>query len=250
MSSLSLNSGTIDLAFTSTKPSFSDRQKVVYKVKTPAAGNTPEKESLVSYTLPYLFQSIDTTTGPKFLSVCEPILVSALQYTDIGGTLGTHPHLPPFPLCRSKTTAATTQGPQGQQQSMSLNPAQAAEGYSNAQGPLVAADWVTKGWVGVITVPATLVKTVSSGSLCAPPPSPPFPPSLQCRARSLIFLFKFYQQHLRIVTVCTLQVRRPLHRHPGRRQCVAQGQGPLPAHTACSHLPFAPHVLPSIPHRP
>ena len=181
VSSLSLNSGSINLAFSTTK-SLSQRQSVV-------SYNPAGQGSLTSFTLPYLFQSIDTTTGPKALPVCETALVSALQYTDIGGTSGTHPKFPPFPLCRSKTAAAT--GPQGaaNYNTNPPNPAQASEGYQKATGSSMnPASWVSSDWTATITVPTTLVKTVSSGSLCRPPP--PSVPAMPAPApRSAIFLW-------------------------------------------------------------
>ena len=176
VSSLSLNSGSINLAFAN-KTSYSQRTSVV-------AMNAGR---FSSYTLPYLFQSIDTTTGPNAnyaLPVCEAALVSALQYTDIGGTSGTHPNFPPFPLCRSKTAAST--GPQGtaNYNTNPPNPAQASEGYQKADGsPMNPAGWVSTDGTATITVPTTLVKTVSSGSLCCPPPPNVFAMLLRRRAR-------------------------------------------------------------------
>jgi len=159
VSSLSLNSGSINLAFAS-KKIFADRTPVV----------TSDAGKLVSYTLPYLFQSIDTTTGPNAnyaLPVCETALVSALQYTDIGGKSGTHPNFPPFPLCRSKTGTQANDF-----KAISPNPAQASDGYQfpKSNNGWELAGWVSgpglsSDWTANITVPTTLVKTVSSGSL-------------------------------------------------------------------------------------
>ena len=180
VSSLSLNSGSINLAFSTTK-SFSQRQSVVSYISEGPGGK------LVSYTLPYLFQSIDTTTGSKALPVCETALVSALQYTDIGGKSGTHPNFPPFPLCRSKTGTQANDF-----KAIAPNPAQASDGYQfpKSNNGWELAGWVsgpglTSDWTATITVPTTLVKTVSSGSLCCPPLFPipttllPSPPCLQ-----------------------------------------------------------------------
>jgi hypothetical protein len=93
--------------------------------------------------------------------------VDALKYTDVGGTLGTHPNYPPFPLCRSKITAATTPtGPINMQ--AAPNPAQNAEGYSvPSDGPktYTGATWVTEDWTPSIAVPSTLVKTTSSATM-------------------------------------------------------------------------------------
>ena len=101
VSSLSLNSGSIDLDFVG-KTTLDLRQPVVgYKDPNSFMGMSANEPKLKEWTLPYLFQSIDTATGSNKLPVCEPTLVSALQYTDIGGTQGTHPNFPPFPLCRS-----------------------------------------------------------------------------------------------------------------------------------------------------
>ena len=167
VSSLSLNSGSINLAFSTTK-SLSQRQSVVSNIAEGPSGK------LVSYTLPYLFQSIDTTTGSKALPVCETALVSALQYTDIGGKSGTHPDFPPFPLCRSKTGTKANDF-----KAIAPNPAQASDGYRfpKSTNGWELAGWVSGGpgvtsdWTATITVPtSTLVKTVSSGSLCRPPP--------------------------------------------------------------------------------
>jgi hypothetical protein len=91
--------------------------------------------------------------------------VDALKYTDVGGSLGTHPNYPPFPLCRSKTTAAAP-GPTGQTaQKVAPNPASAAEGYLVDES-FTKANWVTTDWTPAITVPtSTLVKTTSSATM-------------------------------------------------------------------------------------
>ena len=204
VSSLSLNSGSINLAFSTAKSL--DLKLLQSVVSYSPAG----QGSLESYTLPYLFQSIDTTTGPKALPVCETALVSALQYTDIGGTSGTHPNFPPFPLCRSitKTPAATGTQATAKDSSKQPNPAQASEGYvkegKDMNTPVV---WVTSDWTATITVPSTLVKTVSSGTLCCPPPPSvsalllSFSPCLQRCPFCILFRAK------RIVTFC-VQIRR------------------------------------------
>jgi hypothetical protein len=120
----------------------------------------------------YLFQSVDTASAtingqinPSKLAVCTTELHDALKFTDIGGSLGSHPNFPPFPLCRSKTTAATTSASPVIMQDVP-NPAQAAEGYAAPeQGPKMWADWVTKDWTPTIDVPNTLVKTTSTGTM-------------------------------------------------------------------------------------
>ena len=174
MSSLSLNSGTIHLAFEAKIP-FAQRKYVVGNEETATSGGTLSSSvPWITYTLPYLFQSVDTATGPNKLAVCEPALVSALQYTDIGGEKGSHPNFPPFPLCRSLgqavSPAATISFPKFP------NPAQAPQGYtkriektieSENEKFQVVATWVSD-WTGTITVPDTLVKTVSSGTMCCP----------------------------------------------------------------------------------
>jgi hypothetical protein len=119
----------------------------------------------------YLFQSIDTSPtidgqiNPNKLSICTAELVDALKYTDVGGSLGTHPNYPPFPLCRSKTTAAAP-GPTGPAaQGVAPNPAYATEGYLADQQSYARANWVTTDWTPTITVPSTLVKTTSSATM-------------------------------------------------------------------------------------
>ena len=165
VSSLSLNSGSIKLDFVE-KTTMDKRQPVVgYKESggLPGMSSSTQKE----WTLPYLFQSIDRTTGSNKLPVCEPALVSALQYTDIGGTQGTHPNFPPFPLCRS--IGPSISPPAVWTLTKKPNPAQAAQGSQIAAGePHTLADWVTADWTATITVPDTLVKTVSSGTMCCP----------------------------------------------------------------------------------
>jgi hypothetical protein len=148
------------------------------------------KPPLITYTLPYLFQSLDTTTGPNKLAVCEPALVSALQYTDVGGEKGSHPNFPPFPLCRSFLTPFTVANiasmiADDERQSSTTfwdfpkapNAAQAPQGYSKRidnmiesenEKTQVIARWVSEDWTATITVPQTLVKTVSSGTMCCP----------------------------------------------------------------------------------
>jgi len=171
VSSLSLNSGTIHLAFEPIVPFL--RRKLVVGMDDSSALvvlNPP----WITYTLPYLFQSLDTTTGPNKLAVCEPALVSALQYTDIGGEKGSHPNFPPFPLCRSLGQAVS---PAATFFPKFPNPAQAPQGYSkriektieseNDRSQVLFATWLSD-WKGTITVPDTLVKTVSSGTMCCP----------------------------------------------------------------------------------
>ncbi len=130
-----------------------------------------------SYSLPYLFQSLDTANvgNPNYkLSVCDAELSKALKYTDILGRLGSHPNYPPFPLCRSKISSATT--PTQQTSSSVFNPASAPEGFpilfdDNSEidpqpDPYgEPANWVTEDWTASIAVPDTLVKTASSGTL-------------------------------------------------------------------------------------
>jgi hypothetical protein len=125
---------------------------------------------LSSYTLPYLFQSLDTANvaNPNYkLSVCDSELTSALKYTDIAGTQGTHPDFPPFPICRSKIPAPAVSTQSGTPGSPApMNPASATQGYLVVEGgEAKPAEWVTKDWVATITVPNTLVKTASSGTL-------------------------------------------------------------------------------------
>ena len=167
VSSLSLNSGSIDLDFVG-KTTLDLRQPVVgYKDPNSFMGMSANEPKLKEWTLPYLFQSIDTSTGSNKLPVCETALVNALKYTDIGGTQGTHPNFPPFPLCRSIGPAispaaiwSATKKP---------NPAQAAQGSQiSADGDYTLANWMTTEWTATITVPNTLVKTVSSGTMCCP----------------------------------------------------------------------------------
>ena len=192
VSSLSLNSGSIDLNFDG--KTTQDKRFPVVGYKDPNAGFSVfsmTSKTQKEWTLPYLFQSIDTTAGPKMLPVCEAALVSALQYTDIGGTSGTHPNFPPFPLCRSKTGTKANDF-----KAIAPNPAQASDGYQfpKSNNGWELAGWVSGGpgltsdWTATITVPTTLVKTVSSGSLCCPPP-PSVPalllPSSPCLQRCL-----------------------------------------------------------------
>ena len=161
----------------------SDRQRVV----TYRMDGTHQ-----SYTLPYLFQSVDTandaatmnccveaTNGGNGilndkLSICDSELTNALKYTDSYGRLGSHPNYPPFPLCRNKISAARD----GNWPSI-RNPASVSEGYPLIYENDLAADprfntdepgfhrWVTADWIPSITVPTpdALVKTVSSGTM-------------------------------------------------------------------------------------
>ncbi len=172
VSSLSLNSGTIQLEFEAKTP-FAQRQYMVGNVESSTSGGSLSSSTpRITYTLPYLFQSLDTSTGPNKLAVCEPALVSALQYTD--GEKGSHTNFPPFPLCRSLgqavSPAATFNFPN------KPNPAQAPQGYTRRVEKPIESDnekfqnvatWVSD-WTGTITVPDTLVKTVSSGTMCCP----------------------------------------------------------------------------------
>ena len=167
VSSLSLNGGTINLTFAA-KTTLKDRQKVVYEDSTGPMG---------SYTLPYLFQSLDTANdgSPNYkLAVCDAGLSNALKYTDILGHLGSHPNYPPFPLCRSKISSAKNSA----QQTLSsmYNAASATEGFpilfddTSEIDPQPdpygeAATWLTEDWTASISVPDTLVKTVSSATL-------------------------------------------------------------------------------------
>ncbi len=167
VSSLSLNGGAINLTFTA-KTTLKERQMVVYEDSSGLMG---------SYSLPYLFQSLDTVNvgNPNYkLSVCDAELSNALKYTDKFGHLGSHPDYPPFPLCRSKLSSAATPGQKIL--SSNFNSASATEGFpilfdDNSEiyphpDPLgEAATWLTEDWTASITVPDTLVKTVSSGTL-------------------------------------------------------------------------------------
>ena len=169
VSSLSLNSGSIDLNFDG--KTTQDKRFPVVGYKDPNAGFSVfsmTSKTQKEWTLPYLFQSIDTTTGSNKLPVCETALVNALRYTDIGGTQGTHPNFPPFPLCRSIGPAVSP--PVKWTKTKRPNPAQAAQGSQIAAGEAYTlAEWVTAEWTATITVPDTLVKTVSSGTMCCPP---------------------------------------------------------------------------------
>ncbi len=127
-----------------------------------------------SYSLPYLFQSLDTANDgtPNYkLSVCDAQLSKALKYTDILGILGSHPNYPPFPLCRSrpKPLVQQTSWPEH-------NAASATEGFpilfdDNSQIEPQPdfygepATWLTNDWTAAISVPDALVKTESSGTL-------------------------------------------------------------------------------------
>ncbi len=164
VSSLSLNGGTVNLTFTA-KKTLKERQTVVFEDSSGLMG---------SYSLPYLFQSVDTANigDPNYkLSVCDAELSNALKYTDKFGHVGSHPNFPPFPLCRSKLSSATTPVT-----SSNFNSASATEGFpilydeSSEIDPLPdfygePATWLTDDWTASITVPDTLVKTVSSGTL-------------------------------------------------------------------------------------
>jgi hypothetical protein len=172
VSSLSLNSGTIHLAF-ETKVPFAQRKLVVGVDDSNSASLLVQNPPLITYTLPYLFQSLDTTTGPNQLAVCEPALVNALQYTDIGGEKGSHPNFPPFPLCRSLGQPVSPAATSSFNFPKVPNPAQAPQGYSKRIEKTIesenekkqdVATWVSD-WTGKITVPDTLVKTVSSGTM-------------------------------------------------------------------------------------
>ena len=165
ISSLHLNHGAINLTFTP-KKALKDRTEVVYG----------EGLAMSSYSLPYLFQSLDTANvgdANHKLSICDAELTSALKYTDIFGHLGSHPNFPPFPLCRSKVSSATSPAKGAP---AVINPASTAEGYlyyipddyfgldpSPSNGG--AATWVTDDWDASIAVPDSLVKTISSGTL-------------------------------------------------------------------------------------
>ena len=177
VSSLSLNSGTINLTFTP-KKTLQYRLPVVYRSNI---------QQLSSYTLPYLFQSVDmaNVADPDMpdlnykLSICDSELTNALKYTDSYGRLGSHPNYPPFPLCRNKVSAARD----GNWPSI-RNPASVSEGYPLIYENDLAADprldpsffdsgfspdylLVYTGWTASITVPTpdALVKTVSSGTM-------------------------------------------------------------------------------------
>ena len=187
VSSLSLNSGTINLTFTP-KKIFSVRERVVYPNNDGTQG---------SYTLPYLFQSVDTAnvaatmnccieayeTLNYKLSICDSELTNVLKYTDSYGRLGSHPNYPPFPLCRNKISAREF-SPNNEYFPSVRNPASLPEGYPLIYENDLAADprldpsffgsrfspdylLVSKGWTASITVPTpdALVKTVSSGTM-------------------------------------------------------------------------------------
>ena len=166
---MSLNSGTIHLASVAKVP-FKARSTVVgYDVFSSAS-----PQPWQTYTLPYLFQSLDTTKGEYKLALCEPALVSALQYTDVGGEKGSHPNFPPFPLC--SLGQAVMEAPVSVDFPQIPNPAQAPQGYSKKidktiesenDKAQVFATWLSE-WTATITVPDTLVKTVSSGTMCCP----------------------------------------------------------------------------------
>ncbi len=167
VSSLSLNGGSVNLTFTP-KTTLKERQTVVFEDSSGAIG---------SYSLPYLFQSVDTVNvgSPNHkLSLCDAELSNALKYTDKFGHLGSHPNYPPFPLCRSKLSSATT--PVEKISSSNFNSASATEGFpilfedSSEIDPYPdfygePATWLTEDWTASIIVPDTLVKTVSSGTL-------------------------------------------------------------------------------------
>jgi hypothetical protein len=167
VSSLSLNSGTINLTFAAKRP-LKERQSVVFHDSSDLMG---------SYSLPYLFQSLDTANdgNPNHkLSVCDDELSNALKYTDVHGRLGSHPNYPPFPLCRSKVTSEQT--PAQQISASAHNAASATEGFPILFGDSSEiepqpdfygspATWLTDDWTGSISVPGTLVKTVSYGTL-------------------------------------------------------------------------------------
>ena len=182
VSSLSLNSGTIDLTFTPKKELY-DRRRVVHKA---------DGEKQGSYTLPYLFQSVDTANFAENpydatlnykLSICDSELTNALKYTDSFGLLGSHPNYPPFPLCRN-TISAREDSPNNENRPTLCNAASQSDGYPLMYGNDLAADprldpffigqffspdflWVSKDWTPSITVPTpdALVKTVSSGTM-------------------------------------------------------------------------------------
>jgi len=176
VSSLSLNSGTINLTFTP-KNILSLRRPVVY---------SKNDGTQQSYTLPYLFQSVDTANvaeDPDMphlndkLSICDSELTNALKYTDSYGRLGSHPNYPPFPLCRNKISAREF----SDEYFPSIrNPASLSEGYPLMYENDLAADPTfdpdvapsffrifSADWIPSITVPTpdALVKTVSSGTM-------------------------------------------------------------------------------------
>ena len=167
VSSLSLNGGAVNLTFTA-KTTLKLRQMVVFEDSSGLMG---------SYSLPYLFQSLDTVNvdNPNYkLSVCDAEISNALKYTDKFGHLGSHPDYPPFPLCRSKLSSGTTPGQKIS--SSNFNSASATEGFpilfdDNSEidphpDPYGdAATWLSEDWTASFSVPDTLVKTVSSGTL-------------------------------------------------------------------------------------
>ena len=140
-----------------------------------------------SYTLPYLFQSVDTANVAEELrselrtlnyklSMCDSELTNALKYTDSFGLLGSHPNYPPFPLCRNKISARE-QTPNMEMYPSVRNPASASEGYPLSYDSDLSKDpeyseyfyhyrWISDEWTASITVPTdALVKTVSSGTM-------------------------------------------------------------------------------------
>ncbi len=161
VSSLSLNSGTINISFTP-KQALKDRRRVV--------DFDWENFKQISYTLPYLFQSYNTS-----VSVCDSALTNALKYTH--SRLGTHPNFPPFPLCHSRITEPVMDG--DPKFPSVFNPATLPEGYpmlyfTGRQANLdpirdpnsfTKAGWLTQDWSASVTAPDTLVKTVSSGTM-------------------------------------------------------------------------------------
>jgi hypothetical protein len=158
VSSLSLANGdTIDLNFTA-KKQFADREAVV-------SYDPSGQGRMTSYTLPYLFQSVDTTVLPYKLAVCTSELVEALRYTDVNGLLGSHPNFPPFPLCVSKTSVSSAKSEPVKGTSRP-NPAFASEGYVVTTDSLYdKASWLSNSWIPSISAPVSLIKTTSSGSL-------------------------------------------------------------------------------------
>ena len=178
VSSLSLNSGTINLTFTP-KKILSLRRPVVY---------SKNDGTQQSYTLPYLFQSVDTANvaeNPYILyflnyklSICDSELTNALKYTDSYGRLGSHPNYPPFPLCRN--TMSAREDSNNNVRPSVYNPASLSEGYPLMYENDLAADprfdpdvapsffrIFSEDWTASITVPTpdALVKTVSSGTM-------------------------------------------------------------------------------------
>ncbi len=150
---------------------------------------------MISYTLPYLFQSFNTANppwnGPNYkLSVCDYELTNTLKYTDSFGRLGTHPNYPPFPLCHSKVNFfAPREMKEGDSPFPSVfNPASFPEGipYMYDKEPTIdpimlpdffqnpSSYWVTEDWTASFSLPDTLVKTVSSGTMYDPPDSRDF----------------------------------------------------------------------------